>query len=61
MGFGFVFCFFFFDVFIGEGECHISLLHHLDPALSHPFLIELFLFWGVFDIELYKLFVYFED
>ena len=25
--------FFFFDVFVGEGEHHILLLHHLNPTL----------------------------
>ena len=22
----------FFNVFVGEGECHVILLHHLDPT-----------------------------
>ena len=29
---------FFFNVFVGEGGCHI-LLHHLDPCWSHFFLM----------------------
>ena len=32
----FCFCFLgFFDVFVGEGECHVFLLHHLDPTSQH--------------------------
>ena len=34
----------FFDVFVGEGEHHILLLHHLDPASSYHKFFVLFLF-----------------
>ena len=40
----------FFDVFVGEGECNVLFLHHLDPApslfkMSEKILLEKFFFF----------------